>query len=111
MATTFESLMEQHHEYMAAYCNNIALYHRCRAGAVHARPRTAARLPAGRAARRRGRALIGALAAGGNLGQRLHVLGGDGGDALEGEEGFTISTAVKYSPLPVHRPPLRGQPR
>ena len=29
--------------------------------------------------------------------------GGDGGDALEGEEGFTLSTAVKYSPLTVQK--------
>lgn len=29
--------------------------------------------------------------------------GGDGGAALEAEDGFTISTAVKYSPLPVQK--------
>ena len=29
--------------------------------------------------------------------------GGDGGAALEAEDGFTITTAVKYSPLPVQK--------
>ncbi|MGC9940713.1 MAG: hypothetical protein ABSE48_02700 [Verrucomicrobiota bacterium] len=29
--------------------------------------------------------------------------GGDGGSALEAEDGFTIHTAVKYSPLPVQK--------
>jgi hypothetical protein len=29
--------------------------------------------------------------------------GGDGGAALEAEEGFTVTTAVKYSPLPVQK--------
>lgn len=29
--------------------------------------------------------------------------GGDAGDPLEGEDGFIISTAVKYSPLPVQK--------
>jgi hypothetical protein len=33
----------------------------------------------------------------------LTGFGGDGGAAMEAEDGFTLSTAVKYSPLPVQK--------